>query len=379
MVTGFRGVTDHARSAPKNTPYIDRIELRAGVDNLDNAQKEYRLRVYPRPWGETKYSRQLLSASQKAYELEQKFYLGEALKQRYKVVLEYIECTQRLKSNKALQKVYTDRATVLQKKIASQARDDVGSLISTEDKRIALRLDIIELENRIAELEKTITRLAGYDSDIAFSDADLIDMAQIKSIVEGLNPSVIENNINLERKRCGVEIANYRVAVEKAKGRDYLNYLQVGHTVDTDDDWQKSVSFEVGLRLPFTNSSREAVWQRQAALQQERYYYNQDKAAVSEASAHLQRHIKLLLSQYDLLGAEQKRNDAVNAMRMQITAKGGGPLELLKLNESLLENELQFNRVAFLIRSSFIDLLDLAGLLTDEPLVDYLSNNLARL
>lgn len=368
-----------SQNAPRDTPYIERIELRAGLDNLDDANQEYRLRIYPRAWGETAQSRQLLAANQESFEVEKLSYLGDALKRRYELVLTYIEVVQRLESSKALEKVYADRAGVLQKKISARRNADVGSLISTEDKRIALQLDIVELQNRVAELTETIHRLAGHDYDIAFNDKTLISMARIKGIITGLNPDDIDNSIALKRKKNDVERANCRAALEKAKSRDYFNYFQVGHTIDADDDWQKKTSVEVGLRLPFTHPFREAIWERQTAFEQERYAYNRDRAAAAENFFRLQRQIKLLLDQYEILGNERRKAKAVTAMRAQITAQGGGPLELLKLNESLLENQLRFNRLAFMLRSNYIELLDLMGMLTSAPLIDYLSNDLARL
>ncbi len=376
-VTAFRTIKDFSEKAPGNTPYLERIELRAGIEGSDDeTQQDYRLRFYPRPWGATESSRQLSVLKHKGDELEQELYLNQALKKRYNLVLEYIRCTQLLKLKRALEKVHADRTYVLQKKLATRTGADVGALIVSDNKRIALNLEIEELENRRIETISAIHRLTGSSSDISFSENDLISMGQIAKIAEAvvLAPT---DNVELSLQKHEAELADCEFAMEKSKSRDYFRFFEVGRSVN--DHAEESISFEIGLRLPFTSVNREEIWDRQTAAKREKFYYEKAKSAASEQSGQLKRRIHLLISQYQILKENNKKGNAINTVRSHITSRGGDPLELLKFKESMLENDIRLSNAAFSVRTAFIELMDIMGQLTQKPLVNYLSNYLVEL
>lgn len=377
-VTTFNSIKDIAQKAPGDTPYIERLELRAGVESSDDdSQQDYHLRFYPRPWGETQQKRQLYDLQHNTYEIEQNRYLGQALRQRYRLVLDYIWCAQQLKLKRSLEKVYEDRTFVLQKKLAIRSDADVGALISSENKRLALRLEIKELENHMAGLTSTIRRLAdNTPGDIAFNEDNLIGVAQIKKIILGQKALTADRNIEVSLQKKRMELADCRFALEKARSRDYFRYFDVGTSRDDND---KSISFEIGLRLPFVTAARNSIWERKVDAQREKIDYDQAKMTTTEEIFSLQHEIGLLVSQYDILKKGLKKGNAIKAVRSHITSTGGDPLDLLKLNESMLEHDIQLNDTAFSVRSKFIQFMALTGQLTQKPLIDYLSNYLIEL
>lgn len=377
-VTSFRSLKDLSEKAPGDTPYIEGIELRAGVQSAeDDSQQNYRLRFYPRPWGETKNNRQLYDIQHQAFEIEQNRYLSQALRQRYALVLKYIWCAQQLKLKRGLEKVYEDRTFVLQKKLAIRRDADVGALISAENKHLALSLEINELEIQMTGLTGTIRRLAADTTgSIAFNEDNLISVAQLKKIVVGQTVLVADKNIDVALQKKRMELADRQFDVENAKSRDYFRYFEVGQSRD---DKEETISFEIGLRLPFITSARNSIWERKVDAQREKIDYDQAKMTTTEQMVALQHEIEFLISQHGILKKGLKKGNALRAVRSHITATGGDPLDLLKLNESMLEHDIQLNDTTFAVRSKFIEFMDLTGQLTQKPLIDYLSNYLIEL
>lgn len=361
-----------------NMFYLDKIELRAGVDDLEDPTQTYQLRFYPRAWGELKYNRLLSKAVEQAEKLEQDFYLGEALKCRYRLVLEYIQNAKLLTLNKALEIVFTDRVSVLHQKIAKQVSSDISKLISTEDKLQRLRFDLVELESQKAMLDASIHRIAGSSIQIVFTENAIIHMDKIETLLKYLNPDP-ENSLYLRRLGSKATQAEYKVNIEKAKNSQYISYFQIGQDVDDRDEWPNRTSLEIGIQLPVLNSDREKNWRLKSDLMQKKFDYMQEKNATRTKSTQLLSNIKVLLSHYKRIDKNIDKGYTATGLIKQMTLKGIDPLDLLQLKESTLKNDISRNQTAFLIRTQFIELMDMIGRLTQKPLTNYLSNDMEKL
>lgn len=366
--------------APADTPYIERVELRAGIDDLDQMEQTYQLRFYPRAWGETSRSRKLTEIVSKADPLDETLYLCRAVKKRYQLVLEYIQAQELLKVFNSLKIVHMDRINVLQQKSATEIDYDISSLITAEDKLTKLQLDLLELKSRITDLEITINRLAGYECDISFGSEAVIQMETIAEIIEDIKPQPENDNIYLKRQKYKIELARSELELEKARNRDYISFFQISHSFkDSDENWEEKTSAEIGIKLPLIRSDRESVWRRKAVQKREEYQYEQEIAITLEKIAKLRIRLKNSLAQYNLLQTRNQKGNARRTFDKHLAMEGVDPLDLLNLKESILEKDIRLSEFTYDIRSDFIELMELLGRLTREPLTDYLSNKLEKI
>lgn len=379
-VNEHKEMVSYINSAPADTPYLERIELRAGVDELDLNNQTYQLRFYPRAWGETRYSRKLTETAAQAEVLDRTFYLSNALKERYRLVLEYIEAVNLQDADKGLENVYIDRVNVLQRKSATEIESNISALIAAENKLVDLRLDLVDLENRIDNLGATITRLADRKADIAFDEKAIIPIDKIAALIKDLNPKPGNDNIYLKRSKFKAELSRGELELEKAKRKDYISFFQVSHSFDDkEEDWEQKTSVEIGIKLPFIKTGEEEIWRRKAELKREEFQYERKKTEAVKEAMQLLRKLKNELAQYNLLRENNKKGNAVTTLNRHMAMEGADPMDLLELKESILENGIRLSRLSFSIRFDFIELMDLMGRLTREPLIDYLSNNLEEL
>ena len=123
----------------------------------------------------------------------------------------------------------------------------------------------------------------------------------------------------------------------------------------------------------------ENAWRLHADLVQKKVNYENARKITFEKSVRLLNSIRLYLSQYKLMEDKSRNGDAVTALRKQMKLKGQDPLEMLKLKESILENDLRRSQTAFLIRRQFIEFMSISGRLTREPLTNYLSYSMEKI
>ncbi|MGD9210943.1 MAG: hypothetical protein PVI90_09200 [Desulfobacteraceae bacterium] len=367
---------------PHIFPFIEKVEIRAGLNELDpeTQTQTYQLRIFPKAWGETRYSRRLLDTLVKGDTLDQTYYLGNALKERYHLVLEYIQSTDLLKTYKTLEIVYSDLINVLQQQSATNVVNDIVSFIDAEDKLTKLQLKIIDHENRLTGVEAAINKIAGNKTSINFKNEDIIKISKIAAVIDKIDPKIEDSNVYLERSKFKSTLTESELELEQAKSHDYISFFQVSYDVDEDkEDWDRRTSFEVGFKLPFINVNNEEIWQKRKALKKEKSQYEQEKAKNLKTTFQLLREQEKLLAQFELLKRKHKDGKAADALNKQLAMEGADPVDLLKLKESILENDIRITELNFLIRTNFIELLDLTGRLTRAPLTDYLSNNLRKI
>lgn len=359
-------------------PYLDKIELRAGLDAVGYSEEQtYKLRFYPRPWGATRQQRRLVETVGRTNDVEQTFLLSEALKERYGLVLEYLEVKDLLDQNRALALVYEDWANVLRRKAAAGVGDDPADVVSAEEKRTGVRLEVMALTDRLDDLSERIHRLGGKEGPIDFAKEGIISLDRVLAMIRELPFQPEQSSIYLELLRHKVERADCDYALEKARSRDYLSYLEVGHTTGAEEDvpWEDQTSVEVGIRLPLGKPNAEKIWNRQYELSRERFDFEQEQAAAVNQYGRLLRATQNLAAQYRLV-ASSVRERGGDRLKTQSAMRGADPLIALALKKSMLETELRAIRLEFTIRSNFIQLMELNGRLTRKPIVDYLSERL---
>ncbi len=364
-------------NAPKDTPYIERVELRVGLDELDTDKQSYQLRFTPRGWGETSANRNLTRTVAEIDDIEKALYLSNALKQRYDMVLTHLETAFLLKTYKELEIVYLDRVNVLQQISATEIDSNVSALISAEDKLMELRLDILDLKNKLADLEATIRKSAGGRTEIEFNKDSLIELSKINEILKDIPPSPETANIALKHRQAEIQLDREELELEKSQNLDYISFFQVSYETDEDEDeWQKKTSFEIGIKLPFITSGKEEIWRRKSELNRDKFGYEQDKQETLEDIAQLRRTIQHQLDQHGMLMKRWQKGNVQNTLKHHLAMEGSDPLDLLKLKESLLQLDISINQLSFSIRANFIELLNQSGRLFQKPLTDYLSNRL---
>ncbi len=366
-------LVSYTESAPSSTPYLDKVELRTETEEFYREKQKYAVRLYPKGWGETTYNRQLNKTKRESVRLEHDVYFNKALKQRYEMILGYLETASRIRSKKELLTVFDDKIKVLKKMSGSDMVFDVNTLIEAEDQYVDMQLDLVKIENQMTGLIHKINLAAGDYAGISFDETRLIDIETIESVVRELNADPNVDNIYLKDQKNKIVTAKNKYNIEKAKNRDYLSFAQVAYDSDDSDESRKAYSVQLAFKLPFINPDREEVSRRKFNYLKQKLNYEEVKRSTSEQVVSLSRSVKRLITQSRILMNRKTNGNAQHSFKTYMEMEGINPLNLLKLKESMLKNNIQLNQLNYLIRYRFIELMDILGNLSEKPLKNYVS------
>ena len=366
-------LTRYLNEAPSSTPYIDRMEFRTETQEFDLEKQKYSLRLYPKGWGETRYTRQVTELAGQSCRTEQRQYYNAALKLRYELVLEYLESRSMVDLKQQLAAVCEDRIHVLNKKSSGSLSFDISDLISAEELLTDLRLELVGLENKITGIEHQIAVAANSQIPVAFDKTPLIPISAIEKKIHGLPMETTVNNVKLEDQKNKMDLADSKYRLEQAKNRNYLSFFQVSYDSDDYEDMDKACSIELAIKLPFINSDRDGVNRKKINYMKERLQYNEEMRALAEKRISQTRSLDRLIKQYTLLESNKKNSNAEVSLKAYLQMDGMDPLNLLKIRESIIKSDIQLEKTAFNIRFRFIELMDMMGKLPETPFKNYIT------
>lgn len=366
-------LTSYIQDAPTSTPYIDRMEFRTKTEEFDLSKQKYSLRFYPKGWGETRHTREVSELINSSSQTEEMNCYNDAVKMRYDLVLEYIETGTLINLKTKLAAVCEDRIHVLRKKSAGSLSFDISDLISAEETLTELKLELVTLENRLTGLDQRIKAAAGSQAPVAFDRESIIRVSTIQEIVRTLTPESTENNIKMQNQKIKVDLANSKYKLEQAKNRDFLSFVQMSYDCDDNDTAREAYSVELAIKMPFIHSDRDQVNWKKMNYMEQRLKYNEERKALAEKRASLSRSLDRLIKQHSLLSANKKNSNAEVSFRAYLKMEGMDPLNLLKIRESIIKSDIQRVKTGFNIRYKYIQLMDMAGKLSEKPFKNHIA------
>jgi len=366
-------LVEYMEASPESTPYLDRIEFRTETEEFDIEKQKYALRFYPRGWGETEISKKISETTGEAVRTEHESLFDTVLQNRYLLALDFLENLSLLNMNKTLLAVYEDEVSVLKKMSVSDLSFDIRTLVSAEDRYIALQLELVKLENNVNGIIEKIKSIAGDYEEIVFDEEKLTDPEAIGKLIQDIQSvESTDNNIHLRYQHVKTELAESRYKFEEAKNKKYLSSLNVEYDSAKDGNTEKAVSVELGFNLPFVNSDREDINRRKRIWFDEKLAYEEEKMETSEKIRSLSASLDRLIRQHRILVSRKPDSNAEISFKKYMKMEGINPLTLLKIKESILESDMRLNRTAYLIRRQYIELMSITGRLSEKPLKNWL-------
>jgi len=374
-VKNQKEVSDYLDNAPESTPYLNRVEIRTKTEEFDADKQKYAMRFYPKGWDETKCSRRIAETAKASCRTEYDSSFHIALKERYRLILEYLETVELVSLKEKLAIVCEDSIKVLKKKSVGSLSFDISDLIDAEEFLTSLRLELVGLENKKNGTLHQISLAAGSSSGINFSQESLVRIDGIKRIAGGTKGIKDTDNINLKDKKNKVDLAMNKYDLEQAKCRDYISFFEVSYDHGNSSTPDKAYAVELGIKLPFINPDQDEITRKKVSYMKERLEFEEEKRAFSEKITSLTLSIDRLISQYEIIEKSHKHGDSQESLNTSLKQGGTDPLNILKVKEALLKSDIHLVQTGYEIRNIFVDLLDVSGKLSEKPFRNYLTDN----
>lgn len=357
-----------------STPFLDKIEFRAELEEFEDLDQQYSLRFYPKGWGETKSGNRVVKIKKKENKIEHEEYFNSALEERYELLLGYLETTALLQKHKDLLSVYKDRVTVLNN-MAQTAEDfDVITIISAEDKLIDLQLDIVDLEDELTKITHKIQVATGKDVEIEFDEESIVDVSDIKELLPNSESYPKIENIYIRNRKLKIELAKSKYELEVAKTRDYISFFNLGYKTEDYKEPNDAFSIEIGFKLPFINPDRDDINKRKADHIEEKLKLEYALRDNSEKVISITRSMNRMFAQYDILAQRTENGNATTSFKKYMKMDGINPITLLKLKESMLKSDMKLIKIRTNVRLKYVQLINVLGKLTEKPIRNYLSS-----
>ena len=366
---------DFLEGSSPNTPLIREVEFRARIDEFNESQQRYGVRISPTGWGETRNGKRVYKARLEYNEAQLELLLNKALKRRYRVLIDFARTRDLLDLNRKLMAIAEDRADIKRKSI-NDLDSDPTALVAAEDDIIQLQLDIIDLENSVRDLEDEIKTAMGADGPVSLDPVNLVDIDAIKQAIENFSHPPEAENIHIRRAHLSTELAENRYNLEKAENRRYLSFFQFDYEMDERRDFEEAMILRFGIMLPIVNPNRLDIDRRKITSLREKSDFENLRRKIAGDITFFLRDLERSMKQYDILLQRQAASNAQSSLEVFKRIEGTNPLKLLKMKKSILKTEVAITKMKRRILRKYVNLLDVSGKLSERPLRNHLSTNL---
>lgn len=368
-------------------PGIENIEFRVRNTGFDQNNFRYSLRLQPRGVFETRAAGSYNSSLITTKRMKRNLLLNIAIYNRYITFIDLLEWKTLLELYHELITLYDDRIKVLEESAYSE-KFELEKLVKAEDDRSDEKVFSLEIEKNISVLEQ---RVAYYLGDSSFTSFDTSGLVSIETIIRRIETgtfSLDTNNAYLDFYRTEIDLARKRFDLEKAETRRYLDLISFnydnGEMYDElmrkydlkDYNLKKSFSIELGFRIPNLTLAAHELNSRRADLLKESEKYEKVKDELSEKVRKDLADLRQLIAQYRYLKERSSQVDVEASLKKFVQIDGIDPLVVLEIKEDILKNRISSTSIKYGIMRNYIYVIDNAGLLSQTPIRNYLSENM---
>ncbi len=357
--------------SPQNyrLPIIDELELRAGNDELNYEDLQYAVRIRPgNPW-KIRRNNAFFNATKKELDLRKEVEFKENLLSRYEDVLDYLFEQQFYELILKQSSLTTHMATIFQQNMESDlfdARDFAETKIDQVEKLETLD-DALTEWNRI---RKTISVIFGI-SDFDWTNFELVSVSTIDSMATKLANSSISSK-ELELIAQQIEVARQEVRVEKA---DFdIGYIQGEYFPFTNRD--SEIGYSVGITIPIFQNNRAQIAERRLDEIELRNEFESEQFQDSVNRVLEYEYLKNLIAHHNQIVKQTEEIDLENLVQNLARVEDYDPIAILEMKEGILKLEEVLLKSKQRVIEQYLEFLFTFDVLTQQPLINYLSENL---
>ena len=415
-----------ATASSRSTKLWDKLELRYQLDGFSFAKHDFELRMTPKSFGEGESDRERYEAV-KTYE-QARFGVERSLLlyDRYERGVRYVMRKKINEINKQLLQVNADRIEVLHLKSGS-ATFNAEDLMSTLEKGASIRADLLSDSTALRDAE---LKMKIWVPDFDEVDLDSSFLPTMDELAQNLANGVEVNEnfplVAMARGKRDSEVAQAKQDV--SKGRDYISHIGIGYSLQVEslmekykdldasdvygtgqyrdyvEDFEKETGcasalnctgvatllvpdkdsrktadkffLNLAFRLPLFDSGKDSDLKFQVAKLDAESDYLGDVRDINQKVARLTEEVLALIGQWKVQKEFVEQVNASGFMEQFARNAGSDPLLLLRAKESALESDMKAVKLEYDIFARYLELLNYAGILAREGVVNHLREGL---
>lgn len=365
----------------KDASFLDEVEFRVNVDEFENDKQKVALRFKTKSWDEFRSEERLNAAGIQAHQARHELLLNRAIKNRYLIIIDCLYCQETAAAYRDLAKMMEDRLKVLQKSAEISGVDPLKlshDLAETENNLLNVQMELAELKNRMKLISYEIRRALGGSpavpvAPVVFEHVKRVETNQILQFIQELDSLALAQNAALKGAEKDFELAAARYELEKSKNSPWFSFIETGYDLEQKGDFAQSFSVGFGIAVPFGASKRPEMKARELEKMKAKTACEIMKRQHQDNIIRSCEELRQTIHQYEDFTRMIQSAGNVSLYDLWRQTEGTDPIILLNLKELMLKNKISETKLLFQIYKQYIELLDIAGKLSEKPLKNYLS------
>lgn len=356
-------------------PVIERLEFRTETNEFDWRKQEYVLRASPNSLKNIKTQKQYQQSIQYLTEMELQTAFSSALKERYDLVVNLIYLQNILSVKKRQEILLNDQVTLLNRSV-NLIEFDVLELIKATYEAQENSREILDLESSIRTIERTISKMQKTNAPIVISPNMLPGIKDLKAKIAEIDQSVQVKHPELEVRSARLYNVMLEHEMELSSSKFAVGYVQAKYGYDEDAPLKNGFSLGIGFDIPLKRSSLKELNELKIDILETQSQFRSLASDLDKEAFSLLQNLNNQIEKYDLIALQIEKGQSEFVLQEYRKIEETPPLALLKLRENTLKIELLLQETHHEIMLSYLNYLDITGLLSEKPLRNYLSREL---
>lgn len=361
------------QNVEQGMPLVDEMEFRTETDEMEFNRQEYLFRVSFNNKKARRAQDRITDNNIRFYELRTEMIREAELLRRYELMVDWYYMQMELEYYQAKNIILEDRKTVFEKMLANAETPDITNLLKIDEDLQELERDIFELENQRSYI---IEQLGSKES--AQLVLDTSDWISIETMDFVLNETANINSANLEQalQMLKIDAEQLEFELEQAQSRRFLDFIQLKYAGRNNLDIQREFSFGLGLQIPTKTTNRLNINEALLDKLDEEFEMDLLEKEIEGELAALNASFTKLREEAKLIRRQIAENRFEGLFEKYKNTTNLHPLALLSMKEMALKNERTLYKIEKEACLTFIEILQLKGMLRKTPATNYLSDNL---
>lgn len=346
--------------------WIREAEIRMRTSRYNNPFDDYRFRISPaNPWeikANKSYQNQLAEVTGISYDIA----VSKATKSRYLNLIQsyFLEMRSNFTAEELkLKKLRSEQLFNIKNQIST---DD---LLNTESDISHLEIENAELALKLMEINHVINQ--SVKSTVNWQNWQMISPESISNFILTHDTSVTKN-LYKELASQEMDLEKKLYQINKTEAFSNIGFLQADMDLNQGDDFSDHLGFQVGVSLPIINRDKADLSRDRFDMIEKQSDTDFTKKAIDEEVSIIMKRIQSLYKMYQLVDEKIKRSEMMSAS----LTNTHNEFTLYKHKAYQLELQSKQLEIHESILQSYIDYLDIQGMLVAVPVINYLSQDL---
>ncbi|MFT4664354.1 MAG: hypothetical protein ACI8YQ_000220 [Polaribacter sp.] len=363
------------KESDQSIPLIDDYSFRTETDELNANRQEYLFRIGFNGKASRDVQEKITKSTIHLYELKDEILRERTLIRRYEYIANWYFADNELEWFAQKKAVLEDKKTIYKKTMSNSLELDLDGLLKTEDDLQKMDQEMLELmHEKTFSIQQLLPEIKDPETHLLQKN----NWISLKTIQRVLAKIALTQNPNLKQtlQQNDIALAKLDHEMEIAETKKVLDFAQLKYANRNNLSTAREFSLGLSLTIPNKSSNRVKINETQLDIFDELFQQERLEQELEEDLIAAYAEFDYLMKKYQLIQsqiAESKLEDTYNKYLRNGTVH---PLTLLRIKDSILKNQRDLQRIEKDACLLFIDILATKGLISKQPSINYLTDDL---